>query len=128
VFAPADPDEWDDKGSPSSRGTFDSSPVSPALPVSGKSTVDVGFVSHYRQDGTQRGALTVSFDGSAEKPVLAYGPETSTANKGGDVLSQPTAASVAIPAGATSARFTWRLYAAGNNWYWAVDAPRLTTR
>ncbi|MET8852940.1 alkaline phosphatase family protein [Amycolatopsis sp. NPDC004625] len=128
VFAVADPDEWDDKGSPSSRGTFDSSLISPALAVSGKSAVDIGFVSHYRQDGTQRGALTVSFDGGAERPVLSYGPESSTANKGGDVLAQPTSASVAIPAGATSARFTWRLYAAGNNWYWAVDAPHFTTR
>ncbi|WP_410618308.1 alkaline phosphatase family protein [Amycolatopsis sp. cmx-8-4] len=128
VFAVADPDEWDDKGSPSSSGTFDSSLVSPALAVTGKSTVDVGFVSHYRQDGTQRGALTVSFDGGAEQPVLAYGPESSSANRGGDILSQPTTASVQVPAGARSARYTWRLYAAGNNWYWAVDAPHLTTR
>ncbi|MFD5249136.1 alkaline phosphatase family protein [Amycolatopsis sp. NPDC058340] len=128
VFAVADPDEWDDKGSPSSRGTFDSSLVSPSLDVSGKSTVDVSFVSHYRQDGTQRGALTASFDGGPEQNVLAYGPESGTANKGGDVLSVPTSASVKVPAGARSVKLTWRLYAAGNNWYWAVDAPRLSAR
>ena len=128
VFAVADPDEWDDKGSPSSKGTFDSSLVSPGFDVTGKSTVDIEFVSQYRQDGTQRGALTVSFDGGAEQNVLAYGPESTTANKGGDILSQPTSASVAVPAGARSVRVTWRLYAAGNNWYWAVDAPRVSAR
>ncbi|MFE0026052.1 alkaline phosphatase family protein [Amycolatopsis sp. NPDC059021] len=128
VFAVADPDEWDDKGSPSSKGTFDSSLVSPAIDVAGAARADIAFVSHYRQDGTQRGALTVSFDGGAEQSVLAYGPESGTVNKGGDVLATPTSASVAVPAGARSMRVTWRLYAAGNNWYWAIDAPHVTTR
>src|SRR5882724_11439260 len=33
ILAIADPDDWDDTGSPSSRGTFDSTLVSPAVPI-----------------------------------------------------------------------------------------------
>ncbi|WP_020666757.1 alkaline phosphatase family protein [Amycolatopsis nigrescens] len=128
VFAVADPDEWDDKGSPSARGEFDSTLRSPAIGVDGKSEAEIGFVSHYRQDGTQRGSLTVSFDGGPEQPVLAYGPDAGDANRGGDILATPVSAKVRIPAGAREMRVSWRLYAAGNNWYWAVDAPRVSTR
>ncbi|TWP47818.1 nucleotide pyrophosphatase [Lentzea tibetensis] len=119
VFAVADPDEWDDKGSPSSSGRFDSTLVSPGFDVSGATTARLEYVSHYRQDGSQRATVSVSFDGGPEKVV-----QTLTA----DGLAKQISLDVAVPAGARSAVVSWRLSEAGNDWYWAVDAPQFTKR
>lgn len=117
IFAVADPDEWDDKGSPSARGKFDSTLASPGYDVTGKSSVRLDYVSHYLQEGSQRGTVSVSFDGGAEQVV-----RTHDANG----LAQQISLNVAVPPGARTARVSWRLFDAGNNWYWAVDAPRLS--
>ncbi|MEV6241433.1 alkaline phosphatase family protein [Lentzea sp. NPDC051838] len=117
VFAVADPDEWDDKGSPSSSGKFDSTMTSPGYDVTGKTSVKLDYVSHYRQEGAQKAAVSVSFDGGPAQVV-----KTHTA----DGLAQQISLTVAVPSGARTAKVSWRLYDAGNNWYWAVDAPRLS--
>ncbi|MFJ8960830.1 alkaline phosphatase family protein [Lentzea sp. NPDC102401] len=117
VFAVADPDEWDDKGAPASRGKFDSTLTSPAYDVTGRSSVKLDYFSHYLQEGTQRGTVSVSFDGGAEQVV-----RTHDANG----LAQQISLNVTVPSGARTARVSWRLFDAGNNWYWAVDAPRLS--
>jgi hypothetical protein len=117
VFAVADPDEWDDKGSPSSSGKFDSTMTSPAYDVTGKSTVRLEYGSHYLQEGTQRGTVSVSFDG---------GPAQIVKTHNADGLAQRISLNVTVPSGARTARVSWRLFDAGNNWYWAVDAPRLS--
>lgn len=113
VLAVADPDEWDDKDSPSAKGVFDSTLTSkPVALPSGLSQVHIGFASHYRQDGTQKAQVTVSFDGGAPTTIL-----TLDADAENEYYSIP----VAVPTGATSVKVAWRLYDAGNNWYWAVD-------
>ena len=117
VFAVADPDEWDDKGSPSSSGKFDSTLTSPAYDVTGKSSARLEYVSHYRQEGTQKATVSVSFDG---------GPAQVVQTLNADGLAQQVSLNVAVPSGARAAKVSWRLYDAGNNWYWAVDAPRLS--
>lgn len=116
VFAVADPDEWDDKGSPSSQGVFDSTLTSApvALPA-GLGQVHVGFASHYREDGPQKGLVTVSFDGGAPVEILSFGPGA------GDRENEYYSIPVTVPAGASAMKVAWRLYDAGNNWYWAVD-------
>lgn len=118
VFAVADPDEWDDKGSPSSKGKFDSTLLSPGYDVAGAANAVLRFVSHYRQEGSQRGAVTVSFDGGAERTVQTYSA---------DLIAQPVALTIPVPVGVKKMVVSWRLYDAGNNWYWAVDAPSVTT-
>ncbi|CCH35396.1 alkaline phosphatase family protein [Actinosynnema sp. NPDC047251] len=120
VFAVADPDEWDDKGSPSSSGKFDSTLVSPGYDVDGASAVTLKFGSHYRHENPQRAAVTVAFDGGAERTVLSYGSGTA------DVLAGTVSLNVSVPNGARNMVVSWRLYDAGNNWYWAVDAPTVT--
>ncbi|WP_052685304.1 alkaline phosphatase family protein [Lentzea aerocolonigenes] len=117
VFAVADPDEWDDKGSPSSSGKFDSTMTSPAYDVTGKSSVRLEYGSHYLQEGTQRGTVSVSFDG---------GPAQMVKTHNADGLAQQISLNVTVPPGARTAKVSWRLFDAGNNWYWAVDAPRLS--
>lgn len=122
VFAVADPDEWDDRGSPTAATTFDSTlsgePV--AIPA-GTGTLYIGFASHYRQEGNQKADVTVSFNGATPSTVLHYGSSATDANAGADAQNAYVTRSVAVPAGATTARFAWRLYDAANNWYWAID-------
>ncbi|MEV4513455.1 alkaline phosphatase family protein [Dactylosporangium sp. NPDC049525] len=122
VFAVADPDEWDDRGNPTASSTFDSTlsgePVS--IPA-GTSTLYLGFASHYRQEGNQKADVTVSFNGGSAVTVVHYGPSTADANAGADAQNAYVTRSIAVPAGATTARFAWRLYDAANNWFWAVD-------
>ncbi|NUT91700.1 MAG: nucleotide pyrophosphatase [Saccharothrix sp.] len=120
VFAVADPDEWDDKGSPSTLGRFDSMLSSPGYDVAGASNVTLKFGSHYRQEDPQRASVTVAFDGGAERTVLSYGSGT------GDVIAGTVSLNVSVPSGAQRMVVSWRLYDAGNNWYWAVDAPSVT--
>ncbi|MEU8886814.1 alkaline phosphatase family protein [Streptomyces sp. NPDC048442] len=116
VIAVADADEWDDKGSPSTTGEFDSTLVSPAYRISRKSSVTLTFFSHYLQDGPQRGDVLVSFDGAADQLVKTYAADArNTAEK----LTVP------VPDGARTVRVKFRLRDARNNWYWAVDNVQL---
>ncbi|NUR84099.1 MAG: nucleotide pyrophosphatase [Nonomuraea sp.] len=110
TFAVADSDEWDDKSHGS--GPFDSTLVSPSYGVSGRSSVKLGYTTYYRQDGTQRGQVLVSFDGGTPSAVRTYSA---------DVPSRRESITVAVPAGATSMRVRFRCYDADNAWYWVVD-------
>jgi len=114
VFAVADSDEWADK---SFSGTFNSTLVSPAYTVAGKSSVSLSFGSHYLQEGAQKAQVLVSFDGGADQQVLAY-----TA----DARAKLEKLTVAVPSGAQKMTVKWRLSNADNNWYWAVDAPSVS--
>ncbi|MFF4169874.1 alkaline phosphatase family protein [Streptomyces sp. NPDC001744] len=113
VFAVADSDEWADKGF---SGTFDSTLVTPAHPVSGASSVTLGFTTLYRQEGAQTAQVLASFNGGTPTVVKSY-----TA----DVLSQPQSLTVPVPPGASTVNFRFR-YTGGNNWYWTVDGVRIT--
>ncbi|WP_026425366.1 alkaline phosphatase family protein [Actinokineospora inagensis] len=115
VFAVADSDEWSDK---STSGTFNSSLTSPTVSVAGKSTLKIGFSSHYRKEGNETATVSVSFDGGATRTVSTYT---------GDVTAKIESLSAAVPAGAQSVKVTWRLANGANNWYWAVDAPTFAT-
>ncbi|MFI6248297.1 alkaline phosphatase family protein [Streptomyces sp. NPDC051016] len=113
VFAVADGDEWNDK---SLTGTFDSTLVSPAYPVTGGRTATLAYTTFYRQESPQRGEVLVSYDGAAPVSVRTY-----TA----DVPSRTETVTLQIPAGATTASFRFR-YTGGNNWYWVIDGVTLT--
>ncbi len=121
VIAVADPAQWCDVGDPSSRGTFDSALSSPPFSVAGRSSVRLRFGSHYRQDGSQKAVVEVSFDGGAGVTVLRYGPDATDANAGGDVISRIESLPVTVPRGASAMVARWRLYDARNNWFWAID-------
>ncbi|MFB7511294.1 hypothetical protein [Streptomyces broussonetiae] len=73
VVAVADPDDWDDTGSPSSKGRFDSSLVSPAVELpAGATRSYVSFDSHYRQEAPQEAELTAAFDDGTTVRLLHY--------------------------------------------------------
>ncbi|MDX6741403.1 alkaline phosphatase family protein [Actinocorallia sp. A-T 12471] len=111
VFAVADPDEWADK--PHS-GVFTSTLVSPRIDVAGRRTLPISFVSHYRQRGTQRATVLVSFDGGPDRRILGFDA---------DAPSRPVRFTISVPEGARNAEIKFRLSDAGNDGYWTVDAP-----
>ncbi|MFJ3418392.1 alkaline phosphatase family protein [Streptomyces sp. NPDC086082] len=113
VFAVADGDEWNDKAV---SGTFDSTLVSPAYPVTGGRGATLTYTTYYRQESPQKGEVLVSYDGAAPVSVRTY-----TA----DVPSRTETVTLQIPAGATTARLRFR-YTGGNNWYWVIDGVRLS--
>ncbi|MGI5168963.1 alkaline phosphatase family protein [Spirillospora sp. CA-253888] len=114
VFAVADPDEWTDKAY---GGTFDSTLVSAPYTVAGKARVTLSYSSHYLQEGPQKGTVLVSFDG---------GPDTAVRTYTADAKAAVERIQVNVPAGAQRMTVRWRLSEAGNNWYWAVDAPSVS--
>ncbi|MGW3201607.1 hypothetical protein ACWDBD_45170 [Streptomyces sp. NPDC001118] len=126
VVAVADPDDWDDSGSPSSKGRFDSSLVSPPVELpEGATRLYVSFDSHYRQEAPQEAELTAAFDDGTTVRLLHYSSATSgNDNLGKDAENTYVARDTAIPAGARSVTLTWRVFNAANNWYWAVDHVR----
>ncbi|MFF4815117.1 alkaline phosphatase family protein [Kitasatospora sp. NPDC001309] len=130
VVAVADPDDWDDTGSPSRKGAFDSTLVSPAVPVpAGTATLHLAFDSHYRQEAPQKAAVTAVFDNGTETRLVFYSADaTGNDNAGKDAQNVQVVRQFAVPAGARSVTLKFRMYDAGNNWYWAVDHIRLDTR
>ncbi|MGW6734906.1 alkaline phosphatase family protein [Streptomyces sp. NPDC055013] len=113
VFAVADSDEWADK---SFSGPYDSTLVTPAYDVTGRTRVRLDFTTLYRQEGSQTAQILASFNGGTPTVVKSY---TS------DVVSQPQSVSVDVPAGASSVSFRFR-YTGSNNWYWVIDGVRIS--
>ncbi|MEU7280911.1 alkaline phosphatase family protein [Streptomyces sp. NPDC045431] len=114
VFAVADSDEWADT---SFSGTYDSTLVTPAYGVGGKTKVTLDFTTLYRQEGGQTAEVLASFNGGTPTLVKSY---TS------DVISQPQSLTVAVPSGASSVSFRFR-YTGSNNWYWTIDGVKITS-
>lgn len=113
VFAVADSDEFADK---SGGDRYDSTLVSPAYPVTAGSTVRLTYVTHYRQEGAQKGDVLVSFNGGPDQLVKRYAS---------DARATAESLPVAIPSGATTMTVKFRYYDAGNNWYWVIDDLRM---
>lgn len=117
VLAIADPDEWDDTGSPAKQGAFDSSLVSPAVPVKAGQRTYLRFDTSYRQEAFQTGDVLYAFDGGTAQ-ILARFDET--------VENRRVALEIPAPATDAELQVTWRLHNAGNNWFWAVDNAELS--
>ncbi|WP_030728676.1 alkaline phosphatase family protein [Streptomyces sp. NRRL S-237] len=113
VFAVADSDEWDDK---SHTGTFDSTLVTPKWAVSGGSTRNLTFQTHYRHEAGQTAQVLVSYNGAAPTVVKTY-----TA----DAVAKAESLALQVPAGATDIQVRFR-YSGTNNWFWTVDNVRLS--
>ncbi|MFF0387156.1 phosphocholine-specific phospholipase C [Kitasatospora sp. NPDC004615] len=130
ILAVADPDDWDDTGSPSAKGKFDSTLVSPAVPIPADAgTLHLAFDSHYRQEAPQKASVTAVFDTGAETRLLSYSSDaTGNDNAGKDAENAFITRQFAVPPGARTVTLKFRMYDAGNNWYWAVDHVRLDTR
>ncbi|MER7764554.1 phospholipase C, phosphocholine-specific [Streptomyces sp. NPDC097619] len=129
IVAVADPDDWDDTGSPSARGRFDSTLTTPPVEIpAGTPTLHLAFDSHYRQESPQEAEVTVTFDTGATTRVLHYSSAASGNTNGGrDQQNRLVTCSFAVPAEARSVKVGFRIHNAGNNWFWALDNIRLAT-
>lgn len=112
VFAVADSDEWDDK---SHTGSFDSTLITPKWAVTGGTTKNLSFQTHYRHEAGQTAQVLVSYNGGAPTVVKSY-----TA----DAVARTESLNLQVPAGATDVQIRFR-YSGSNNWYWTVDNVRL---
>ncbi|OEJ32121.1 alkaline phosphatase family protein [Streptomyces subrutilus] len=112
VFAVADSDEWDDK---SHTGGFDSTLITPKWAVTGGTTRNLTFQTHYRHEAGQSAQVLVSYNGAAPTVVKSY-----TA----DAVARAESLNLQVPAGATDVQVRFR-YSGDNNWYWTVDNVRL---
>ncbi|MEW2296218.1 hypothetical protein ABZ719_26590 [Streptomyces sp. NPDC006743] len=88
----------------------------PAWKVIGGRTATLAYTTFYRQDGTQKGEVQVSYDRATLVTVRAYTV---------DVPSRTETIALQVPADATTARVRFR-YTGGNNWYWVIDAVKIT--
>ncbi|WP_353942778.1 alkaline phosphatase family protein [Streptomyces sp. HUAS MG91] len=113
VFAVADGDEWSDR---TVSGSYDSTLISPAYPVTGGRAATLTYTTLYRQESPQKGEVLVSYGGAAPVSVKTY-----TA----DVSSRTETVPLQVPAGATTAQVRFR-YTGGNNWFWTIDGVAIT--
>ena len=123
VFAIADPDEWDDRNSPASKGTFNSTLATPSIDVTGADNLKLTFDSHWRPYDDQTGLLLASFDGGTPVEILRY-DSNNTDDSG--FRNQTITKNFNVPDGASKLVLRWQLLNANNDWYWAIDNIALT--
>ena len=135
TIAIADPDEWDDLGSPGDQGTFNSWLSTPPISILGVAadTLVLTFDSSWRPEDTQNAEVTVSFDGEAEIVLVrmeSSGTDTIYREPHNNVeetkpdleqVNETIEINVPNPAGAETAVFTWAMIDATNDWWWAID-------
>ena len=127
AIAVADPDEWDDRGSPSSVGPFNAIMRSPWVSLQGvePGQLRLELDSSWRPEGAQRAELRAEFDAGPPSLLLNW---TSAAgpNFHPDATNEHLDLPLAVPPDARQVRLTFSLLNARNNWWWAVDNVRLT--
>jgi hypothetical protein len=127
AVAVADPDEWDDKGSPSSQGSFNAKMLTKPVSLDGVNagSLQIAFDSSWRHEGVQKAALTAVFDTGERVSVLKWDSAAGPTFKP-DAPNEHVEFSVNNPAGAHSVVFEFNLYDARNNWWWAIDNLKVT--
>ena len=115
VFAVADPDEWDDRNTPSNEGFFDSTLVSPRVPVPAGHRMVLRFDNDYRHEDAQTAEVLYCYDGGPDRLLARYDASS------GDVRNQQVALEIPAPDAASELVVKWRMYRAGNDWWWAID-------
>ncbi|MCB1094989.1 MAG: LamG domain-containing protein [Verrucomicrobiae bacterium] len=122
VAAIADPDEWDDLGSPSGSGTFNSFLSTPEISLQGiAGALTLTFDSSFRPEGAQRATVGVKYD-AAEEIILLDWVSTSD-----DKTNESVVLPLQNPDGAQKMVITFGMSDAGNNWFWAIDNIEVTT-
>jgi hypothetical protein len=127
AVAVADPDEWDDRGTPSALGPYNASMSTPQISLDGilPSSVTVGFDSSWRQEGIQAAELRVSYDGAPPITVLRWDSAPGP-NFHADATNEAVLLNLNNPALASTMRLTFAIRDARNNWWWAIDNLRVT--
>ncbi len=143
TVAVADPDEWDDKGSPISAapfgGYYNAFMATPAIPLSGAApgALRLSFDSSWRpeccDDGPshtndQTATIRVSYDeGASFTQMLRWESNPASPSFKPDATNESLTLDLQNPAGASSVIVEFGLIDAGNDWWWAIDSLKLFT-
>ena len=116
TVAVADPDEWDDVGSPAGTGTFNSLLVREVdISSAAANSLQLDFDSSFRPEGNQNAFVSVSYDGGEEERVIDW---VATSD---DKTNEHVSLKLSNPSGADVLKLTFGMVDAGNNWFWAID-------
>ena len=125
----ADPDEWDDATHPDSaaNGWYETEAVMPPVAVTGlpANVVRLQFDSSWRPEFDsnfqQSVAITASFDGGPDTEILRWLSDPASPDFHPDATNEEIAIDIANPAGANELTLKYRMFDAGNDWWWAID-------
>ncbi|MCX5690436.1 MAG: hypothetical protein NTV94_11750 [Planctomycetota bacterium] len=122
AIAVADPDEWDDIGTPSALGPYNAKMVTKPISLFGiaSGSLQVAFDSSWRPEAAQAARLTATFDSGESAVLLAWESAAGPAFHA-DAPNERLLLEVANPAGAGSVVLTFAMLNARNNWWWAID-------
>ena len=127
--AVADPDEWDDAAHDDSEefGWYKTSMTTPEISLEGvdASSLFLQFDSSWRDEFDsnyrQSGEIKVSYDGADPVQVLLWLSDPASANFHDDAPNENIIVDLDNPAGAKKMTVEFRMFDAGNDWWWAVD-------
>jgi hypothetical protein len=132
-IAVADPDEWDDFGNPgpASTGLYDTTMRISAIPLQGvaANTAKLFFHSSWRPEDSQKASLTVKYNdpGATTIELFRWTSQEVDPTFKPDAVNEAVNLNMMNPVGATTATLEFRLYDAGNDWWWAVDNVNMFT-
>ncbi len=129
TVAVADPDEWDDAAHDDSAefGWYDTSLTTPEISLDGieAGSLFLQFDSSWRPEFDdnyhQSAEITVSYDGGDPQQILLWVSDSSSADFHDAFPNESVILDLANPAGASNMVINFRLFDAGNDWWWAVD-------
>ncbi len=139
IVAVADPDEWDDFGtpSPSSLGSFDARLTTPAISLAGvqPNEAKVFFHSSWRDEVMQTATLTARYNDPANTAIEILRWESQSSLPGDipnpffkdDAPNEGLTFDLLNPPGASNVQLEFRLFDAGNNWWWSFDNLQVFT-
>ncbi len=121
VVAVADPDEWDDK--PHNSGTYDTFITSPIIPLVNvePNSVVLKFDSSWRPEDDQKARLIAGFD-AEDVTIFSWNSGTGVGEfKDDNSTNEALLYNIDSRADQLFVRFTFEMFDAGNDWWWAVD-------
>ena len=135
TVAIADPDEWDDLGSPGGQeqGGFNSFMSLPPISLVGlgANTAVLSFDSSWRPEFDdnyhQSGNAVVSFDGGEPVELFEWLSDPGSPNFKGEAIDERAIVPLNNPEGAQSMVITIGMFDAGNDWWWAIDNIEVAT-
>ena len=125
----ADPDEWDDTTHLDSaeNGWFETWMTTPEIDLTAvdPSSLFLKFDSSWRPEFDdnyhQSAEITVSYDGGDPQQVLLWLSDGSSPNFKDAATNESVILDLENPAGASSMVLNFRMFDAGNDWWWAID-------
>ncbi len=131
TVAIADPDEWDDLGSPKDLGLYNTFLKTKSISLAGiqANSLTLDFVSSWRPEGfddvdntnNQTAQITASYDGGAPVEVMLWDSEEGGPNYHDHMPNEEVSVQINNPAGASNVVLSFNLLLSYNDWWWAID-------